>query len=103
VAGCDVLFFGHTHLPYNKKVANTLFVNTGTVGKPKDGDPRASYVLLTQKRKPKVEIRRVPYDVASAAQAIRSSGLPPHFADMLETGGIQRVKEQALIAERSEL
>src|SRR3990172_5748514 len=43
VAGCDVLFFGHTHLPYQKWGGKTLFVNTGSVGKPKDGDMRAGY------------------------------------------------------------
>ncbi len=40
-ANCDFLLFGHTHLPYQKRIANTLFVNTGSVAKPKDGDPRA--------------------------------------------------------------
>jgi putative phosphoesterase len=86
VAGCDVLLFGHTHLPYQKKVGKTLFVNTGSVGKPKDGDPRAGYVLLTLKRRPIVEFRRLSYDVQAAAQAVRQSGLPGYFADALETG-----------------
>jgi diadenosine tetraphosphatase ApaH/serine/threonine PP2A family protein phosphatase len=88
VAGSDLLFFGHTHLPYVKKVGKTLFINTGSVGKPKDGDPRAGYVLadLTKTKKPKVDFRRVAYDVAAAANAVRVSGLPPHFADLLETG-----------------
>ena len=39
-ANCDLLLFGHTYLPYKKQVGDTLFVNTGSVGKPKDGDPR---------------------------------------------------------------
>ncbi len=86
-AAGDVLFFGHTHLPYQKQVGATLFVNTGSVGKPKDGDPRAGYVLVEFRGRPRVEFRRVPYDVAAAAQAVRAAGLPPHFADLLETGG----------------
>jgi putative phosphoesterase len=102
VAGCEILFFGHTHLPYSKRVASTLFVNTGSVGKPKDGDPRAGYVLLTLRWKPKVEFRRVTYDVGAAAQAIRSSGLPTYFADVLETGGFEKNRETVLLAERSE-
>jgi putative phosphoesterase len=102
LAGCEVLFFGHTHLPYSKKVANTLFVNSGSVGKPKDGDPRAGYVLIILKRKPKVEFRRVIYDVEAAAQAIRSSGLPSYFADMLETGGIEKTSQAVLFSERGE-
>jgi putative phosphoesterase len=90
LAGCDVLLFGHTHLPYQKTVAGTLFVNAGSVGKPKDGDPRAGYVLLEVGPTPQVEFRRVAYDVAAAAAAIRASGLPPHFSDLLETGGASR-------------
>ena len=88
VAGCDILLFGHTHLPYQKRVGSTLFINTGSVGKPKDGDPRAGYVLLDLAKGPKVDFRRVRYDVEAATQAIRGSGLPPHFADLLETGGV---------------
>jgi putative phosphoesterase len=87
VAGCDALFFGHTHLPYQKWVGQTLFVNAGSVGKPADGDPRAGYVIVDLGQQPRVEFRRVAYDVRAAARAVRESGLPPHFADMLETGG----------------
>jgi Calcineurin-like phosphoesterase superfamily domain len=42
----DVLVFGHTHKPYSKRVDGVLFINAGSVGKPKDGDPRACYVVL---------------------------------------------------------
>jgi putative phosphoesterase len=87
LAGTELLLFGHTHLPYEKKVSGTLFINTGSVGKPKDGDPRAGYVLLTANRRPKVEFRRVAYDVEAAAGAIRDADLPDAFATLLETGG----------------
>jgi putative phosphoesterase len=87
VASADVLFFGHTHLPYQKQVERTLFVNTGSVGKPKDGDPRAGYVVADFGETLNITVRRVDYDVASAAQAVRESGLPTHFAALLETGG----------------
>lgn len=83
----DVLFFGHTHLPYEKNVAGTLFVNTGSVGKPKDGDPRAGYVIADIGVDAEIEFRRVEYEVQKAAQAVRTSELPDHFADELETGG----------------
>jgi len=86
-ADCEVLFFGHTHLPYQKQVEGTLFVNTGSVGKPKDGDPRAGYVLADFGPELRLSTRRVAYDVTAAAQAVRASGLPPHFADLLESGG----------------
>lgn len=86
LAGTEVLLFGHTHKPYTKRVAGTLFVNTGSVGRPKDGDPRAGYVLLEARRRPKVELRRVTYDVAAAAQAIRGSDLPDYYAEELLAG-----------------
>jgi putative phosphoesterase len=88
VADCDVLFFGHTHLPYQKQVGQTLFVNAGSVGKPKDGDPRAGYLIADFEPKLEITLRRVTYDVAAAARAVRESGLPTHFADLLETGGV---------------
>lgn len=87
LAGADVLLFGHTHLPYRKKVGRTLFVNAGSVGRPRDGDPRAGYVLLTMGRLPRVEFRRVAYDVGAATVAIRDSGLPVQFGEQLERGG----------------
>jgi len=99
-AGADVLLFGHTHKPYHKAIpydgedGTTQFrhaVNTGSVGKPKDGDPRAGYVLLTldpQRGKGNAayctaQHLRVAYDVESTAEAVEASPLPDAFADML--------------------
>ena len=88
-ANCDLLLFGHTHMHYKKQVGGTLFVNTGSVGKPKDGDPRAGYVMLTLGTGTiDGEFRRVDYDVAKTAHAVRASGLPHDFAIGLETGGV---------------
>ncbi len=90
-ADCDVLLFGHTHKPWVREIGGVLFINDGSVGKPKDVDPRAAWALLTlgQGEPPAVEIRRVAYDVAAMAAAIRAAdGLPNHFADDLETGGV---------------
>lgn len=101
LAGCEVLLFGHTHLPYQKSIAGTLFVNAGSVGKPKDGDPRAGYVLLETGRRTRVDFRRVPYDVAAAARAVRESGLPEAFADQLEAGGAPRVAAPAPAVEQA--
>lgn len=87
MAGCDVIFFGHTHLPYQKEVARTWFVNTGSVGKPKDGDPRAGYTLAEIGRRLSFSQRRIEYDVEAAASAITEAGLPTEFADLLRSGG----------------
>lgn len=81
-----ILFFGHTHLPYQKQVDGIWFVNTGTVGKPKDGDPRAGYLIAELEREPSFSYRRVGYDVSSAVRAIRGTDLPAEFAAMLERG-----------------
>ena len=86
----DVLVFGHTHKPWVREIGGVLFVNEGSAGKPKDGDPRAVWALLTVERGQPVavDIRRVPYDVAAMAAAIRAAdGLPDHFARDIETGG----------------
>ncbi len=89
-AEAEVLVFGHTHKPWVRTIENVLFVNNGSVGKPKDGDPRAAWALLTvAKGGPiQVEIRRVPYDIAGMADAIRAAeGLPGQFAVDIEIGG----------------
>lgn len=84
----DLVAFGHTHKPWHRIVGGVHFVNTGSVGRPKDGDWRAGYVLLdVSAEPPRVEFRRVEYDVEKAAQAILASTLPDEFADYLRTGG----------------
>ena len=99
-ADADVLLFGHTHKPFHRAIPTDAgdgrtrvrhAVNTGSVGKPKDGDPRAGYVLLTLdpalgKADPAyctVEHVRVAYDVERAARAVEASPLPDAFATML--------------------
>ncbi len=95
VADADVLFFGHTHLPYQKQVDQTLFVNAGSTGKPKGGDPRAGYLVADFTSELDIRLRRIEYDVAAAARAVSESGLPGHCADLLETGGPPRASEPA--------
>jgi len=84
----DVVCFGHTHKPWLRVVEGVQFVNTGSVGRPKDGDPRAGYVLLTTEGSGvRVEFVRVAYDIDEAARGIRESELPAEFADFLRSGG----------------
>ncbi|RRB04693.1 metallophosphoesterase family protein [Larkinella rosea] len=99
-ASADIMCFGHTHKPYYKVVnaqseGETPYyrhaINIGSVGKPKDGDPRAGYVLLTidEAVRPgsvdgiRVEFVRVPYDVERAALAVEQSELPDVYAQAL--------------------
>lgn len=84
----DVICFGHTHKPWQRVVGGIQFINTGSVGRPKDGDWRACYVLLSMEASAaRVEIVRVPYDVDEASHAIRASDLPGEFAEILKSGG----------------
>jgi len=84
----DVIAFGHTHRPWHRVVDGIVFVNTGSVGRPKDGDWRAGYVILEIGADTvDVEFVRVAYDLDRAVRAIRDSDLPDDFADFLKTGG----------------
>lgn len=84
----DVVCFGHTHKPWHRAVEGIHFVNTGSVGRPKDGDWRAGYVLLDLSGDtPAVEFERVEYDLQRTMEAIRASDLPDDFAEYLASGG----------------
>lgn len=86
--GGDVIAFGHTHKPWHREVEGIHFVNTGSVGRPKDGDWRAGYAILDiGDGGVSPEFIRVEYDVEAAMRAIRASELPHEFADYLRTGG----------------
>ncbi|MET6997828.1 metallophosphoesterase family protein [Chitinophaga defluvii] len=98
-ARTDILCFGHSHKPYHRIVlANgeehprfLHAINTGSIGKPKDGNPQGGYVLLhikdnsstLDKDSIQVEFIRFDYDIEKAAQAVENSPLPDDFADML--------------------
>jgi len=84
----DVLAFGHTHKPWQRVVDGIHFVNTGSVGRPKDGDWRAGYVRLSLGTDDvAVEFVRVPYDVDATVAGVRAAGLPEEFVEFLRTGG----------------
>ena len=84
----DLIAFGHTHKPWHREVAGIHFVNTGSVGRPKDGDPRAGYAIVNfAGAAPTIEFVRVAYDVESAVKGVRDAGLPEAFCEFLQTGG----------------
>lgn len=88
MAEADVLVCGHTHVPYHRILpSGRHVVNAGSVGKPKDGNPQACYIVLeVNNRDLIVTFRRVAYDVERAAQAIAASDMPNEYAEMLRTG-----------------
>lgn len=85
--GADVLIFGHTHKPFHRVLNGKHLVNSGSAGKPKHGNPNATYVMLDiTRQRVEVEIIEVPYDFESAARAVEATDLPPEFAQMLREG-----------------
>ena len=98
---CSVCFFGHTHVPlafekagivrgglYSKLLITAgrkYYINVGSVGQPRDGDPRAAYAIYDMVHNV-VELRRVEYDIAGAQRKILAAGLPARAASRLEIG-----------------
>lgn len=84
----DLVAFGHTHIPWHRTIEGVHFLNTGSVGRPKDGDWRAGYVrVAVDGDHMEPEFVRVEYDLDAAMQGIRESELPDEFAEYLRTGG----------------
>jgi len=90
-ANADVIICGHSHQPFTRKVDNVYFINTGSVGRPDDGDPRSCYAILEVEpfstiQDLQIRHHRVEYDVKRAAAAIREQKLPEAFAQMVLQG-----------------
>ena len=84
----DVIAFGHIHRPWYREIGGVHFVSIGSVGRPKDGDPRACYVVLEMgDGAVGVEFIRSGYDVDAAARGIAESGLPDEYGAFLRTAG----------------
>jgi predicted phosphodiesterase len=96
-----VCFFGHTHVPlafirdsqvrggtYSKfkvEPGKKYFVNVGSVGQPRDGNPKAAYVVYDLDEG-SIELRRLEYDIPKAQKKILEAGLPARLADRLSGG-----------------
>jgi putative phosphoesterase len=83
----DIILCGHTHIPFIHEVKDIHIINPGSVGRPIDHDPRASYAVLTLKKKyVGVEFYRVEFDIQLAVEAIRNASLPETYARLVESG-----------------
>jgi len=83
----DLLILGHTHVPYVQVSGRRLVVNPGSVGQPRDGDPRASYMVIdVEEGEVAVAHKRVEYDVDDVASRMRRLGLPEMLAVRLFHG-----------------
>ena len=80
-----ICFVGHTHQPFEYYRGMKSLVNVGSVGQPRDGDPRAAYCVFDSESD-KVSIKRVEYDVRSAMDKIIAAGLPEYLATRLSEG-----------------
>ncbi len=84
----DFVCVGHTHLPFHLELDRVQVVNPGSVGQPRDGDPRCSYAVLEHGR---VQIRRVKYDIDATLRHMREHGVNGAALDKaeqsLKTGG----------------
>jgi len=99
----QVCFNGHTHVPvfFEKRgtvierkdatgeiqmqLGKKYFINTGSVGQPRDNDPRASYCIY-EVTKRRITFRRVAYDIAAAQKRIKAAGLPDRLSQRLANG-----------------
>jgi predicted phosphodiesterase len=76
----DVICVGHTHQPYVLTVGDKLVINPGSIGLPRDGDPRASYAVIENNR---VELKRLEYPVEATIRVLEAGPLPDLAKEML--------------------
>jgi diadenosine tetraphosphatase ApaH/serine/threonine PP2A family protein phosphatase len=90
----DVCFVGHTHLPgvlsaslgvLRPRPGHRFLINVGSVGQPRDGDPRACFAFFDTETF-ELDLRRAPYNVDRARQRIREEGLPESLGRRLDRG-----------------
>jgi putative phosphoesterase len=92
----DVICVGHTHIPYVLEVGSKLVINPGSLGQPRDGDPRAAYAIVDNRR---VELKRVEYPIEETVRVVQESSLSDEVKELLtqvyRTGrGAQRPPNQ---------
>lgn len=85
IAKADVLVFGHTHLPMERRIKRKIFLNPGSVGQPRDGNPKASFLIFDTRSK-EACFKRIEYDIDKAAKAIIDNDLPRFLAQRLYLG-----------------
>jgi predicted phosphodiesterase len=79
----EIFLSAHTHVPMIRQFGDKIYANPGSVGQPRDGDPRASFAILNGGR---LRIDRVEYDIDAAAGAMKAAGFTAYYYDNLFTG-----------------
>lgn len=77
-----LIILGHTHVPFVKRVGPAVVLNPGSVGQPRDGDPRASFAIVGQE----AEVRRISYDIEAQIEENRKAGLHSAVSERLRWG-----------------
>jgi putative phosphoesterase len=76
----DIVCVGHSHMQFNLQVDGTVVLNPGSVGLPRDGDPRAAYAIIDENR---IELKRVSYPVEESVARVESMPWPRRAKDLL--------------------
>lgn len=79
----DFLITGHTHIPKIEHFGKYTYLNPGSVGQPRDGNNKASYILLA---KEKTEIKRINYDIEAIIERMKQAGFEEYISEVLYTG-----------------
>lgn len=97
----DFICVGHTHVPFDIEVDSLRVINPGSIGQPRDGDPRASYAIFDRG---KVEFHRVAYNIDETLQLMRKQNVESWVVDLtaavLESGGRISTKEMDRLSDR---
>ena len=76
---------GVTFSKFKVEPGRKYFVNVGSIGQPRDGDPKSKYVIYDMDEGT-IELRKLDYDIATAQKKILAAGLPPRLAERLAVG-----------------
>jgi putative phosphoesterase len=79
-AGVDIVCVGHSHMQFNLLVDGVVILNPGSVGQPRDGDPRAAYAVIDDS---KIELKRVAYPVEETLERVEASPMPEKAKQLL--------------------
>lgn len=81
----DIVLTGHTHVPYLKRLGRRIVLNPGSVGEPRDGDPRASFAVVDT-HTGNIHLGRLPYDTTETSMTTKALGFPGYSLFCLRNG-----------------
>jgi diadenosine tetraphosphatase ApaH/serine/threonine PP2A family protein phosphatase len=87
----DLVCVGHSHVPYELQIGNSRIINPGSVGQPRDGDPRASYVIIEDGS---VQFRRAAYNIDAVLEQMQTTDVEPWVIELTETSGGQISRDE---------